>query len=114
MTHPTRIQGGNSRIADKFVVRLEDGLRDRIAVLAKDQGRSMNTYVVRALSRAVSDDENGVTGASRVMGTNSPCRFNGIPCIILKLYFENGDLTADIISAENNGLSVLYDALEPY
>ena len=38
-----------SRDADKFVVRLPDGMRERIAERAAENGRSMNSEVVRML-----------------------------------------------------------------
>lgn len=44
---------GNSRDADKFVVRLPDGLRDRIAEQAAAQHTSMNTFVIQALEQAL-------------------------------------------------------------
>lgn len=37
------------RGADQFVLRLPDGMRDRIAAIAKANGRSMNTEIVRCL-----------------------------------------------------------------
>lgn len=39
----------NSRIAEKFVLRFPDGMRDRIAGLAKDNHRSMNSEIIRRL-----------------------------------------------------------------
>lgn len=44
-----------SRNADKFVVRLPDGLRDKIAALASSHHRSMNSEIVTHLERAVDD-----------------------------------------------------------
>lgn len=38
---------------DRFIVRLPDGMRDRIAELAKQNGRSMNTEVVKRLEWAL-------------------------------------------------------------
>lgn len=38
-----------SEQADKFLLRLPDGLRERIAQAAKDQGRSMNAEIVMTL-----------------------------------------------------------------
>lgn len=39
----------HSRAADKFVVRLPDGMRERIADAAKDRHTSMNTLFVQAM-----------------------------------------------------------------
>jgi len=38
-----------SREADKFVVRLPDGLRDQVAQAADADDRSMNSLVVKAI-----------------------------------------------------------------
>lgn len=38
-----------SRTADQFVVRLPDGMRERIAETAKTNGRSMNAEIVARL-----------------------------------------------------------------
>lgn len=40
-----------SQLAERFQIRLPDGLRARIAVFAGDQGRSMNAEIVRVLER---------------------------------------------------------------
>lgn len=47
----------SSRTADKFVVRLPDGLRDDIAVLAEDNDRSMNSEIVNRLKRSITLDQ---------------------------------------------------------
>lgn len=41
-----------SQLQDKFIVRLTDGLRDRIQAAAAVSGRSMNTEIVRVLEAA--------------------------------------------------------------
>lgn len=38
-----------SRDADKFVVRLPDGIRDQVAAAASADDRSMNSLIVKAL-----------------------------------------------------------------
>jgi len=43
---------------DKFVVRLPDGMRDRIRRTAKANRRSMNNEIVVLLERALPTDEN--------------------------------------------------------
>lgn len=40
---------GNARTADKFVIRLPDGMRARVEQMARDQYTSMNTEIVRAI-----------------------------------------------------------------
>lgn len=42
----------DSRTADKFVVRLPDGLRERIADQAEGNRRSMNSEIVYRLERS--------------------------------------------------------------
>lgn len=43
-----------SRAADQFVVRLPEGMRDKLAEMAKQNGRSMNTEIVTRLQWAMS------------------------------------------------------------
>ena len=45
-------QQSDSRTADKYVMRLPDGLRDRIKEIAKANRRSMNAEIVLVLERA--------------------------------------------------------------
>lgn len=45
-----------SRSADQFVVRLPDGMRDRIADAAKANNRSMNAEIVARLQDSFRDD----------------------------------------------------------
>lgn len=47
----------DSRTADKFVVRLPDGLRADIAVLAEGNDRSMNSEIINRLKRTIVQDE---------------------------------------------------------
>lgn len=47
----------NSRQADKFVVRLPDGMRERISQVAKDENRSMNAWFVNRLKKALENTE---------------------------------------------------------
>lgn len=49
----------SSRTADKFVVRLPDGMRSRIEVVAKVNHRSMNSEIVSRLERSLLDEEGG-------------------------------------------------------
>jgi hypothetical protein len=45
-SEPTLMASYNSRTADKFVVRLPDGLRGRISEAAENNHRSMNGEIV--------------------------------------------------------------------
>jgi len=47
----------DSRTADKFVVRLPDGLRNKIFDVAGDNQRSMNGEIVYRLEQSLRDDQ---------------------------------------------------------
>ena len=51
---------GPSLEADKFVVRFPDEMRERIALVAREQHRSMNSEIVIRLDQSLSQD--GVLG----------------------------------------------------
>ena len=46
-------KSGDSRTKDKFVVRLDDGMRERIAAVARSEHRSMNSEIVIRLERSL-------------------------------------------------------------
>lgn len=48
---------GNSRTADKFVVRLPDGMRERIAKIASTNHRSMNSEIIGRLEDSINADD---------------------------------------------------------
>ncbi|MVW64536.1 Arc family DNA-binding protein [Massilia sp. NEAU-DD11] len=41
------------QLADKYVLRMPDGMRDKITELAKANGRSMNAEIVLILQQAI-------------------------------------------------------------
>ena len=43
----------DSREQDKFVVRLPDGLRPRIATIAQENNRSMNSEIIYRIERSL-------------------------------------------------------------
>ncbi len=47
----------SSRTADKFVVRLPEGMRARIAMVARGQRRSMNSEIIARLEQSLHQDE---------------------------------------------------------
>jgi len=47
---------GNSRTADKFVVRLPDGMREQIADIALRNHRSMNSEIIGRLEDSIASD----------------------------------------------------------
>lgn len=51
----TAPQHYTSRTADKFVVRLPEGMRDRIAEVAKQHHRSMNSEIIARLEHSLLD-----------------------------------------------------------
>lgn len=46
----------SSRTADKFVVRLPNGMRERIAAAAEDSRRSMNSEIVNRIEQTLIED----------------------------------------------------------
>ena len=60
----------SSRTADKFVVRLPDGMRDRIAEVARDQHRSMNSEIIARLESSLQQD--GVLTNDDALRLDSP------------------------------------------
>jgi predicted DNA-binding protein len=46
-----------TRREDQFVVRLPAGMRDRIAAVAANNGRSMNAEIVKALEKHLENDD---------------------------------------------------------
>lgn len=47
----------DSRLADKFVVRLPDGIRDQIATQAKRGHQSMNAWICQAVEEKLARDK---------------------------------------------------------
>lgn len=52
----------SSRNADKFVVRLPDGMRGRINEVAQNNHRSMNSEIIQRLEQSLSKGESAETG----------------------------------------------------
>lgn len=113
----TRVQQGNSRTADKFVVRLPEGMRARITDMSQTQYMSMNSYVIRALAVALQTDEHNtdVFEQSRPsFAPGMPCRLEGKPYMIKEIYFLAGVVSCDIIDEEGSTFICDYDTLEAY
>lgn len=49
------------QLADKYVLRMPDGMRDKIMALAKANGRSMNAEIVLILQQAIEGRLTSVT-----------------------------------------------------
>nr|WP_328824474.1 Arc family DNA-binding protein [Pseudomonas arcuscaelestis] len=54
---PPSYNAYNSRTADKFVVRLPAGMRERIGEVAKNHHRSMNSEIISRLEDSLSLEE---------------------------------------------------------
>ncbi|MNB58513.1 Arc-like DNA binding domain protein [compost metagenome] len=61
----------SSRTADKFVVRLPDGMRERIAEVAREHHRSMNSEIIARLEKSMAspDMEEGTMEVEAPEGT---------------------------------------------
>lgn len=63
--------------ADQFNVRFPEGMRDKIAAIAKESGRSMNAEIIARLERSFADeplragalDLNGLLSAGLILST---------------------------------------------
>lgn len=62
-----------SRTADKFVIRLPDGMRDKIAGIAAGSRRSMNSEIILALRRHI-DDSIAIPNAMPLAQNNDEVR----------------------------------------
>jgi hypothetical protein len=60
----------SSRTADKFVVRLPDGMRERIADVARNHHRSMNSEIIARLEQSMLQE--GALGDDLNMHLDSP------------------------------------------
>lgn len=60
----------SSRTADKFVVRLPDGMRDRIAEVARQHHRSMNSEIIARLEQSMQQEAS--LGDDLAMRLDSP------------------------------------------
>lgn len=64
----------SSRDADKFVVRLPDGMRDQINDVAHTNGRSMNKEIIKRLERTLHEDVTGGSNAEQVERLSKRCK----------------------------------------
>lgn len=55
-----------SDLADKMMMRLPPGMREKIAEAAKDSGRSMNAEVVARLEQSFENDDASAAQAEKV------------------------------------------------
>jgi hypothetical protein len=52
-----KLKKSPGRGSDQFVLRFPDGMRDRIASLAAENGRSMNAEIISRLEQTFENDE---------------------------------------------------------
>lgn len=67
---PTKQAVYSSRTADKFVVRLPDGMRERIAEVARNHHRSMNSEIIARLEQSLLQE--GALGDDMNLRLDSP------------------------------------------
>lgn len=65
----SKIGNYNSRTADKFVIRLPEGMRDKISELARNYRRSMNSEIISRLEMSLKKDPNNGTHLPNKMDT---------------------------------------------
>lgn len=134
MNSSNRVQGGNSRDADKFVVRLPEGMRARISALARERRQSMNSYIICSQESVLKADEeaNGtyaepvtepweeVAPAQMVavrpqFVVGMACRYNGNPTIIREMQVhESGNWIEAGIDIGDFSAYVPLEDLETY
>jgi cell division protein ZapA (FtsZ GTPase activity inhibitor) len=64
----------SSRDADKFVVRLPDGMRDQITDVARTNGRSMNKEIIKRLERTLHEDATGILNVDHMEQLGKRCK----------------------------------------
>jgi len=117
----------SSRTADKFVVRLPDGMRERIAEVAREHHRSMNSEIIARLERSLIDgdlvDETGPTPVIDVTDAWSPIpgmvvtmrkgEYRGQPLILQKLTIDkkSGKLMAVVTGHAGGGENPIGDLM---
>ncbi|MDH0749296.1 Arc family DNA-binding protein [Pseudomonas sp. GD03842] len=67
---PMKQANYSSRTADKFVVRLPEGMRERIAEVSKDNHRSMNSEIIARLEQSLIQE--GALGDEAKLRLDSP------------------------------------------
>lgn len=63
----------SSRDADKFIVRLPDGMRDQINEVARTSRRSMNKEIIKRLERTLHEDATGIRNVDHMEQLSKRC-----------------------------------------
>ncbi|TPG88079.1 Arc family DNA-binding protein [Pseudomonas caspiana] len=64
----------SSRDADKFVVRLPDGMRDKINQVSEKNHRSMNSEIIKRLERTLHEDATGILNVDLMDQLSNRCK----------------------------------------
>lgn len=64
----------SSRDADKFVVRLPDGMRDKINEVAGKNHRSMNSEIIKRMERTLLEDATGILNVDLMEQLSNRCK----------------------------------------
>jgi len=90
---------------DKYVLRLPDGLRDRIKAYADHQGRSMNSEIVRILEREFPEPWPIESRVSELLGLVEILKEGVTESVVDKLNEELHATLRGIISGRVKGVS---------
>lgn len=100
-----------SRTADKFVVRLPDGMREKIAEVARSHHRSMNSEIIARLEESMVTERNVEAIDSNTMSIHERRLLNAFRKLPHKkqralLMLCNGDEQTDEGEAETDRVAV--------
>lgn len=123
----------SSRTADKFVVRLPDGMREKIAEVARTHHRSMNSEIIARLETSIMEEEkrnNPVLHVDDASGITIPVVDAWTPRVGMLIRFrldakkvgnildfdqaEDGTIWADLDLLDGNRVSAPIDHLQPF
>lgn len=123
----------SSRTADKFVVRLPDGMREKIAEVARTHHRSMNSEIIARLETSIMEEEkrnNPVLHVDDASGITIPVVDAWTPRVGMLIRFrldakkvgnildfelgDDGTLWADLDLLDGNRVSAPIGHLQPF
>ncbi len=98
----------SSRHADKFVIRLKDGMREAINDAAKDANCSMNSWIIHRLERILINEH----PLAWTPTTNMPVYYNDLVYLIQNFEIDkDGELIAELVRRDSEGELVEVKAL---
>lgn len=107
----------SSRTADKFVLRLPDGMRAKITDLSNESFQSMNSWMVSKLSLHLSEDVAELTTWTPVYGMLVVGKVNGAPILGAITNFsieEDGDVCIEITHGDKVKTTVPVGDVRPF